>query len=608
MPPDDLPRVQWPWLPDADGRLTVDRLGETRRSAVRPDAFEIECLFNGVQGPVRGWAPFEMLGQLANGAVFEQGEFVGLQSSPQRLTTNSLQAIGTAVLETLDDPLVEPQNGNREGRYRLSEVTPLAHEPWGHRYEEPPLCIAEDGGRQVFIPSGELLRFYFGPLSLGANAFMAAAASDPGDDLVDFGSTGFVDEDVFRIAPNDALLDRGSALHLAMLLASPDLGELWMNTTLGLTFAAGRNYPQYPVVVAPSEARRLRLSGREISVQTGLLPVQQRAFSASRILSDDRPPPFKRLIVRLPRGGGLGTEEFDFPQEGEHRKAILRASMNLDNSRRPGLSAVTRSTLFQSMLAAFPNFAGVKITYEQRPAASAARQTILTKSGVEIDTVSMLPVASKGQAGALKFRPSRLADPEGFEIEQPSRALLRDEGVDDARTVSVAADKLEFPVTNFVHAFSRLSRFGAGSLLFQDPLASLANEVSLLEAPASWLGSRVRRPRRAAIGLLLVGDLPVYAFELERWSSHEHISLFLAMRRDGQTMSRANLSSIFRYAVLRLGDRTSRSGERGPWPAQGFSDLVGRTVPHRARRRYASCLAEDLDDLARAMASGLPKA
>ena len=611
--PDALPDPlleHWtaPWLPSGLGSLTVSKLGEIRRSSNRSDAFEIECYFEGSDGPVRGWAPFEQLGQLASGAIFERGQFARLAPTPQRLVTQNLEASGIAVLESFseDGERARARDVSRVERYRLLEVTHIAQEPWGQRHDEPPVCIARDGGRQVLIPSFELLRFYFGPLSLGANAFMAAAAQAPGEELADFSMTGFVDEGVFRIAPNEALLDRGSALHLAMLLASPDLGELWMNTALGLTFANGRDYPKYPVVLAPAQARRLRLGGRYVDIQQpGALPVLNRAFQASRILNDERAPPFKRLIVRLPRNGGLGSEEdSDLLEERQRRRALLQADLVLDNGRRPGLSAVTRSTLLQSMLAAFPKFAGVKITYEQAALKSHARQTI-TENIAAVDTLSLLPVAAGGQVGALKLRPTRLSDPTIVENDQLTLTLL-DKSFDEARSVKVAVEKLGFPVRTFIQAFSIISRIGTGSLLFQDPVSSLANEVLLLEAPASWLEtSRACRPRRIAVGLMLIDGRPVYAFELERRSMHERISLFLAMRRDGQTMSRANLSAVFRHAVLNLGERTATGGQRGVWPSLGYADIIGRTVPHRARRRYASCLAEDLDDLARAIANSI---
>lgn len=600
--PDPLSQ-RWtsPWLPGDQGRLTVSKLGEVRRAPGRTDAFEIECFFEGPDGPLQAWAPFEQLGQLATGATFEHGEFAGVSFRRPDLITQKLEASGTAVLESLSHPGERPPQASQADRYRLLDVTPIAQEPWGQRHDEPPVCISDDGGRQVLIPSFELLRFYFGPLSLGANAFMAAAAQDPGEDLADFSATGFVDDDVFRIAPNEALLDRGSALHLAMLLGSPDLSELWMNTALGLAFANGRDYPKYPVVVAPAQARRLRLAGTVVDIQHGLLPVMTRAFKASRILGDERQPPFKRLIVRLPRNGGRDfDDEFEVPHERQRRRAILQADLVLDNSRRPGLTAVTRSTLFQSMLAAFPNFAGVKISYEPAAARSGVRHAT-TENATAVDALSLLPVAAGGETGALKFRPGRLADPPDTTIERLAATLL-DKPVDESRTVNVPVEELAFPLPTFFRAFSILSRIGTGSLLFQDPLASLANEVSLLQAPTSWPETkRTSRHRRMAVGLMLIDDRPVYAFELERWSIHERISLFLAKRSDGQMMSRADLSAVFRHAVCNFGERGSPGGERGVWPAHGYSDIIGRTVPHRARRRYASCLAEDLDDLARAM-------
>ncbi|WP_309091924.1 hypothetical protein, partial [Phenylobacterium sp.] len=147
----------WQWLPNDQGRLTVSQLGELRRSDIRSDAFEIECLFESNRGPLRGWAPFEQLGQLASGAVFDRGEFVGLTPSPKRLTTQKLVAEGTATLEALgvSDRAASPASIRN---FRLSDLTPIALEPWGQRHEEPPMCLAEDTGRQVFIASGELLR------------------------------------------------------------------------------------------------------------------------------------------------------------------------------------------------------------------------------------------------------------------------------------------------------------------------------------------------------------------------------------------------------------------------------------------------------------------
>lgn len=595
----------WQWLPNDQGRLTVSQLGELRRSDIRSDAFEIECLFESNRGPLRGWAPFEQLGQLASGAVFDRGEFVGLTPSPKRLTTQKLVAEGTATLEALgvSDRAASPASIRN---FRLSDLTPIALEPWGQRHEEPPMCLAEDTGRQVFIASGELLRFYFGPLSLGANAFMAAAAQDPGEDLADFDLTAFVDEDVFRVAPNEALLDRGSALHLAMLLASPDLCELWTNTTLGLTLAHARGYPQYPVVVLPSAAGRLRLEGHDIDVHTGMLPVARRAFRATRILSDERTPPFKKLIIRLPRGspGDLAGDELELPLASERRKGTLMPDLVVDNRQRPGLSGITRSTLFQSMLAAFPGFASVKIAYEHAPARRTAPQ-VASETPVKIDTLSTLPILSGGEAGALRFRPNRLPDPQPPPPNLAAQTLLRDKNFDEARVVSVAIEQLSFPIPTFVYAFSALRSTGVGSLLFQNPTNSLANQIALLEAPATWLaGGRFSKARRVAVGMMLVDERPTYAFELERWSRHERISLFLATRTDGQTMSRSDLSAIFRYAVLRLADRSPSDQNRGVWPVVGYSDVVGRTVAHKARRLYARCLAEDLDDLSRVLGRG----
>lgn len=595
----------WPWLPNDQGRLTVSQLGELRRSDYRPDAFEIECLFESDRGPLRGWAPFEQLGQLASGAVFDRGEFVGLTPSANRLTTKNLVAEGTATLEELWDSDRAAAHASAR-RFRLSDLTPIAQEPWGQRHEEPPMCLADDAGQQVFIPSGELLRFYFGPLSLGANAFMAAAAQDPGEDLADFSLTAFVDEDVFRLAPNEALLDRGSALHLAMLLASPDLCELWTNTTLGLTLAHAREYPQYPVVVLPSAAGRLRLEGHIVDVQMGILPVARRAFRATRILSDERKPPFKKLIIRLPRGSAVDLvgDEPELPIATGRRKTMLMPDLMVDNRQRPGLSALTRSTLLQSMLAAFPGFASVRIAYEHAP----ARRTVpraISEIPVNIDTLSTLPIVSGGEAGALRFRPNRQPDPQQPLAKPAAQLLLRDQNFDEAKVVSLAIEQLSFPLPTFVDAFSALGRIGAGSLLFQDPASFLANQIALLEAPATWLtGGRFSKSRRVAVGMMLVDERPIYAFEMERWSRHERISLFLSTRTDGQTMSRSDLSAIFRHAVLRLADRSPSGQNRGVWPVEGYSDVAGRTVAHKARRLFARCLAEDLDDLSRVLGRG----
>lgn len=64
---------------------------------------------------------------------------MGLTSSPQGLVTQSLKASGTAVLEALNE---QPLSVDREERYRLSEVTHIAQEPWGQRHEEPPTQAA----------------------------------------------------------------------------------------------------------------------------------------------------------------------------------------------------------------------------------------------------------------------------------------------------------------------------------------------------------------------------------------------------------------------------------------------------------------------------------
>jgi hypothetical protein len=592
--------------------LILSHLGELRRSLERPDAYEIECWFTPESDRsrlIQSWAPFEQLGQLVSGAAYDQGELVGIAGHPHELHTRNLVATGTARLEPIgaSPPIFHIGAAGDSGpdSYLLEDLTTIAHEPWGQRHVEPVVCIGEDDGTPVFIPSGELLRFYFGPLSLGANAFMTAAAQEAGEDLVNFESTEFIDDGVFRIAPHESLLDRGSALHLALLLASEDLRQLWMDTTLGLAFAHGRESPPYPVVVAPSEATSLRLAGRYVDVQIGMLPVRQSGFKASRILSDSRKAPFKKLIVRLPKTGFRDPEDRaveDLP-EMERRRAVLKPVLSFDQRRRPGLSAIKRSSLFQSVLSAFPALSSVKVAYEQAPSTAAQRRRMLVDKPTEVETLSMLPAGGRDDVGSLVFRPQRCSDPDILEEAGVERLLTYDAEVAEAKVVSVPVSDLAFPLPSFIQAFAVLARVGGGSLVLQDPVGSLAGEVALLEAPPCWLGSkRASRRRKAAVAMIPVEGSPVYAFELERLSRHERISLFLVTRRDGQPLSRRDMSSVFRHAVLRLADqRRDEDRERGIWPCRGFADVIGRTVPHKGRRRFASCLAEDLDDLARGL-------
>lgn len=572
-----------------------------RASTARTDGYEIECSLGVLEGEGGGsrvsvWAPIEQLSILRPGTIFQNRVISGTAKALVERQATRLQANQLCQLS---------DNG-------LSAYAAIGHRPLGSAVTPRPIqdypiaTVCEHAGRRIYIRAGELLRFYFGPVSWLADGFMSAAHSPPGTGLVDLDASGMVEPEVMQIAPVAGLTDRSSALHLAMLLNSPDLMTMWQAAAADMlgSFDASGEGPLPPAVLAAGQ-HSYALLGHTVPVDLDHYGErQERAFVAAAILSDFRPAPFKRLIVKLPHG----TDELDVddpdagePETSSRYRTIISRDAALESHRRPGLSVGGLSPFPESLRRAFPRLGRIEIKYEiaRRYRRGGSRQTSWNERTV--DSLSALSPGSDASVGGVILRPGpsyRAAPAEPG--PPPSDRLLERQAGEVGQFAPYDRQALSYPLSVFASAIGKLGRHQSGGLVGQDPLRGAAGKVMLLQAHPSW-GS-AWRDRQFAVGHIQVSGRRVYAFEVSRRRKTERISLGLVARRDGGLMSVRELSAIAEHAISKLSSRpsTREATWRGVWPVS-YSDVRARIVPHTARRRLSALLAEDLEALARTL-------
>lgn len=495
-------------------------------------------------------------------------------------------------------------DSNRQliANFRRSIDAPPVHSSVEHML--PWACIAVDGKNRFYFPAGEVLRFYFGALSLGAAAFMSLATNDEAATLFDREQTRYLEPDVLQIAPAPGLADRASALNLAVLLHSPDLMELWRSTVDLFIASNARNEPDfYPEIKLPNTGHAFALLGRSQIVSEPSMTGGDRAFVVSSIVSDYRPIPFRRLVIKLPRG----IDQFDLEELADERldaasryQNIVAPGLPLENRRRPGLRVAQLSPFHESLQKAFPGLGRVQVDYEVKPKAPVAARRPIERREQTIEALSALPPGHDRKVGGVVFRPGRIYSAEP-RPPAPIRSLFAND-IELGWFEPVAAKEVGFPLSTFISAFSLLARHRAGGLVLQDPAHGLAGEVMVLRPAPSW-GS-AGRGRAIAVGRLDTAGGAVYCFEMSRRRKNESISLGIVALGDGGPMSLGHLSAVARHAIAQLSLRgTPTVAEaRGVWPSpHSFSDIRGRAAPHTQRRRVPAWLAEDLDGLARSL-------
>lgn len=578
-----------PWVP-SDQRLVLAHLGSMRRSAVRTDAYEIECAFweldEAFGFPLRGWAPFEQLGMLRPGSIFENRVLSGRDGRLVARQATKLQPVEMCQL-----------NADTSRRHTASRRRPIGEPRLQSEIESmlPWACVAQAQGKRYYLPAGEILRFYFGALSLSAAAFMSLAANDEAAGLFDPEHTRFLEPDVLQIAPVSGLADRASALHLALLLHSPDLMKLWRSTVALFIAAGARGEPDfYPEIELPNTQHAFALLGRSEVIANSFEQGGERAFLVSSIASDYRTIPFKRLVIKLPSG----LDEFELADLDEERldassryQNILAPGLPLENRRRPGVRVTQMSPFHESLRKAFPGLGRVQVDYEEKPKAMVARRPIERRER-NIEALSALAPGSDRTVGGVVFRPGRIYGAEPRPAA-PVRSLFT-EDVEPGWFEPVVSNQLSYPVSTFIRAFNLLARHGGGGLIGQDPLHALAGETMMLRPAPSW--GAAGRDRFVVMGRLDTDSGSVYCFEISRRRKTESISLGLVARADGGLMNLNHLSAVARHAVAQLSLRGSAapSDARGVWPSpHSFLDIRGRIARHTQRRHVPAWLAED---------------
>ncbi|MDP1616520.1 hypothetical protein [Phenylobacterium sp.] len=570
------------WLP-SDRRIVLTKHKQVRRSVQRVDGHEILCSFApeipSASSPrmEHAWGPYEQIGLLRPGAIFEKKQLVGSASDLTELKALRFR------------PQMVRDVSVMNGVYHAS-VGSHPDEPPSEPYTgEASYCVGMAEGRRIYIPCFELIRFYFGTLSAVADRFMANAIfGQIGEGIVDPAETKFVDDGVFQIAPLSGFADKASALRLAMLLTSPDLLRLWQRSV-----PPGERY--MPQVMLPPTSHSLMLVGRREQIRHMLGQWEERAFLAWSITSDFRPSPFRKLIIKSPFGtAGDEVALEDTAGEAASRYTyVVPPSARLQSLRRPGARVGSYSPFGETVRQAFPGLSRVTVEYSfskpRRPNLHAA-----AASEREVEELSFLAPGHDKRVGGLSLRPTTHFAP-WAQPERPTRQLFDEEIGELARLVTLPAERLASPVPAFLAAMRRCASAGTGGLELQDLWNSVPGGVTTLAAPRSWgVGSK---GRFFVVGSVRNRHGVAYAFELVRRNGGERISLGVVARADGAPLDLRGLSAIAKHAVSQIAargeDRSQRS--RGLWPSQNvFSDVVSRPIPHTRMRMMPATLANDL--------------
>lgn len=579
------------WLP-SDRRIVLTKQKDVRRSVQRLDAHEVLCAFtpdipsDAVPPYEQAWGPYEQVGLLRAGAVFENKQLVGFKSG-----LIELKALRFRPELIRDVSLVGGINQATAG-YRPGEPRP---EPYRG---EASYCVGTAEGRRVYVPCFDLIRFYFGSLSAVADRFMASAVFDQiGEGLVDPADTGFIEDGVFQIAPLSGLSDKASALRLAMLLASPDLLALWKRSV-------EREDRYRPEVMLPQSDHSFALIGRREHIRHMTGQWEERAFVAWSIVSDFRPAPFHTLIVKSPFGAPSDEVALDTAADEAASRCsyVILPNARLQSLRRPGAQAGSYSPFGETVRQAFPGLSRVTVEY----AFSKPRRPNLHASAAnerEVEELSFLAPGHDKRVGGLSLRPTTHFAP-WAQSERPTRLLFDEEVGELARLVTLPTAHLALPVPAFLAAMRMCASAGTGGLELQDLWDSIPGGVTTLAAPRSWgAGSK---GRHFVIGSVRSRYGVAYAFELVRRNGAERISLGVVARADGAPLDLRGLSAIAKHAVSQIAargeDRSQRS--RGLWPSPNvFSDVVSRPIPHTRTRMMPATLANDLQAVAEMLTS-----
>lgn len=585
----ESPPFQFDWLP-SDERIVLSSTPHIRRSTLRTDAYEFNVRFDlpGRGNWLPGWAPCEQFGMLKRGTIFENRQLVG---TVDNLTHANVLRFSPQLVRdvTISD-----------GKYvGCDERYPATPQP-GDTTGDVAYCVGTSDGRRVYFPAAEILRFYFGSLSLVANRFLSNPIyGDLGQGLVDSDQTGFIEDGVFRIAPHPGLSDRGSALRLAMLLASPDLLQLWQRATnLADTFQ--------PEVMLSDGAHGFAVKGKRELVRHARHEWQERAFIVWSIESDFRRAPFTKLIIR-PGFGSQGEELIDnLLEESDEASGrenwAIGPNARLQSLRRPGRAGHRLSHFQETVRQAFPGLARVEIEYEidKTPRRTISRQSAQLGTR-EVEALSALSPGHDRRVAGVVFRPPTHFQ-EWARADLPSRRLFEEFSGETAQLAQLAVPVLSGPVPVFVAAMRRCASAGRGRLALQDFYNVEGDKITALIARDSW--GRAATGRAFVVGEIDAGSGTAYAFELVRKSAREHISIGLVAGSDGSRLSLSQLSAVACHAIQQLSARgTDRSvRHRGIWPSSRvYSDIAARPLPHTRTRRSPLVLSEDLVALTEAI-------
>jgi hypothetical protein len=462
-----------------------------------------------------------------------------------------------------------------------------------------PLRVQLNRKPALVVAGAELARFYLASLGMVAHQLLVADydLDSAVAKLVDPERTGWVDENTFEIAPVSPLCDTGSALQLALLLASPDLLQFWREIATNARAARIRGEPG--VLDAPTPAATKHVVAHTMSYMLALPGGRVRALRVTRIESDLRPSPFAALIVHLPYSfvtpSDPDDDDVSDEPKGERRQRRLADDLKLNRKERPGRTHIKLAALGQSFRSAFPRLQEVEVRHmggRERPPVRGSRGKVDT-----IKEVSTLPPGGNPDICALVAQPVP-----GGRMRPPVPAETRGNLFDDLpqeqmRRMDMSIAGLPYPLGMFATAILRAN---SGGYIVRE-----GGSFPLFEMSTDWGAFallRAGRSRLAAIGWIEVEGGSVCAVELERRHPKEALATGLFARSDGGVLSLPQVAAILRYTCQRKVIDEGLNWRL--WPPDGlFADLRTAHLIHHATRSHAIPMSDELGRRARSLVS-----
>jgi hypothetical protein len=452
------------------------------------------------------------------------------------------------------------------------------------------------------LATSELCRFYIGAfgliffeLSRAINVAASQPEEHPLSSLVNIESCGWVkaERDTYRISPKPGLLDRASALQLAMLLTDDALLQslIFMIKALRAQMVYGEDSSLLTIMPQDTSKTLAFELGDPVRFVFGNSRVKS-FLPIRRIRRDERELKFKKLIVDV--GIAPPLSEFDAAvvlPTGETWVPIFNDNVKITDvlpnngaSRQIGDTGPSFSDCFPS--ARSVTFQIVSAPQDVRKHKKKLRS--FKQRSEEVTTLS--DVFSK--TGVAKYAPINgdlpfieLTEPDSSFVKTPYFPAHAPEGIVNIERAS--RQLLDSRMRAFCYVRAELVQEGIAVPLYGDESSEME---PVIRPPMSWgsfANNRRDGSRRMGVMCIPTTGRTYYAFELGQRHQNEFVSMAVMARRDGGFVDLTQLYAFLADACLtksrfRVGQ--SYLAARSIWPdSRKYTDIVVEPLTHHAR-------------------------